>query len=366
MSETGPEPTPDPTETIAPAGRQRLAWATVHVVLLLVTLLCLWPVASGLAWAGVLAITTWPAYRRLRVACGGRPTLSALVMTLLVVLLVAVPLALAGRMLIRELVPAIRQATVWLEAMPGPPGWLQSVPWLGDLWEMLRTAAMTGHLQTGEWLQSLVVPGTRALGLVARALGQTVLAILTLFFLYRNGEGYEHQIGAITRYWLGERAAAVFGPIRGALQAVFIGVILAAAAQGLVAMLGYVAVGLEAPIVLGTVTAVLAVLPFAAVLVWGTAGVGLIVTGAWVKGVALLLWGTLAVSSVDNVVRASVLSGSARLPYLQSLIALIGGLAVFGPLGLFIGPALLAVWLGLWQEWREAAPPPAPGEGDPA
>jgi predicted PurR-regulated permease PerM len=231
---------------------------------------------------------------------------------------------------------------------------------LADLWQQVRAADVAAHLKVGEWLQPLLGPGTRALGAVARTLGQTVLAILTLFFLYRNGDRYQQQIAEVARYWLGDRANDLLVPIRGALQAVFIGVILAAAAQGLVALLGYLAVGLEAPFVLGAVTAVLAILPFAAVLIWGAAGVGLIISGAWIKGVALLIWGMLAVSSVDNLVRASVLSGTARLPYLQSLIALIGGLAVFGPLGLFIGPALLAVWIGLWQEWTQPAPT---GEG---
>jgi predicted PurR-regulated permease PerM len=249
--------------------------------------------------------------------------------------------------------------------MPDPPAWLTQLPLLPDLWGQIRAAVAAGDLPFGEWLQPLLAPGTRALGALARTIGQTILALLTLFFLYRNGDRYQQQIATTARYWLGERARAVFGPIRGALQAVFVGVILAAAAQGLVAMLGYLAVGLEAPVVLGLTTALLAVLPFAAVLVWGTVGIGLIVAGSWAQGIGLLIWGMVAVSSVDNLVRASILSNTARLPYLQSLIALIGGVAVFGPLGLFIGPALLAVWIGLWQEWAQSAAATAGPAGPP-
>jgi predicted PurR-regulated permease PerM len=350
-----------PPESPSAEGRQKLAWAVVHILLLGLTLTLLSPVASGLCWAAVLAITTWPAYRHLHRALGRRPTLSALVMTLLVIVLGAIPLVVAGRMLAYELGPLAIQAPQWLETMPGPPAWLGNQPLLQDLWRQAREAVMASHLKAGEWLRPLLLPGGKALGALFRTLGQTVLAVLTLFFLYRNGEHYQHQVKAIARYWLGPRADDVLVPIHRALQAVFVGVILAAAAQGLVAMVGYLAVGLEAPVILGAVTALLAVLPFGGVLVWATAGIGLLISGAWIKGIGLLLWGAIAVSSVDNLVRASVLSGSVRLPYLQSLIALIGGVAVFGPLGLFIGPALLAVWIGLWQEWTEAAPPPEPG-----
>jgi predicted PurR-regulated permease PerM len=352
------------TDPIPPPARQRLAWALVHLTLIAVTGLCLRPVSAGLAWAAVLAMATWPVYQRLRRHLGGHPTLSALAMTGLVTLLVAVPLALAARLLALELGPALRTAGRWLATTPAPPAWMTSLPLLLELWAQIQAAVTDGDVQAGDWLQPLLAPGGRALGALARTIGQTVLAVLTLFFLYRNGDRYQQQIATTARYWLGERAQAVFGPIRGALQAVFVGVILAAAAQGLVAMLGYLAVGVEAPVVLGVLTALLAILPFAAVLVWGTVGVGLIAAGSWAQGIGLLIWGMVAVSSVDNLVRASILSNTARLPYLQSLIALIGGLAVFGPLGLFIGPALLAVWMGLWQEWAPAATA-APPEASP-
>jgi predicted PurR-regulated permease PerM len=91
--------------------------------------------------------------------------------------------------------------------------------------------------------------------------------------------------------------------------------------------------------------------------VWGSAGVWLLLTGQTVAGVGLLLWGALVVSSVDNLIRPLVISSATRIPFLLVMFGVLGGLVAFGPVGLFLGPVVLAVLLGVWQEWLDAGQP---------
>jgi Cation transport ATPase len=134
-------------------------------------------------------------------------------------------------------------------------------------------------------------------------------------------------------------------------RAVVYGLILAALGQGLLAGLGYYVAGIQAPILFGAITALLAIIPMGATLVWLPTGIALILTNQLWPGVGLILWGFFAVSTIDNIIRPLVISGTSRIPFLLVLFGVLGGLKAFGAIGLFIGPIILAVLLSVWQAW---------------
>ena len=129
--------------------------------------------------------------------------------------------------------------------------------------------------------------------------------------------------------------------------------ILGAIAQGVVAGIGYWIFGVKAPVLLGAVTVLIALIPFGAPLVWGSLSVWMMVTGNVWAGIGLLLWGVLLVSWMDNIVRPLVISNATRMPFLLVVFGVLGGVLAFGLVGLFIGPVLLAVSLAIWREWLE-------------
>ena len=129
--------------------------------------------------------------------------------------------------------------------------------------------------------------------------------------------------------------------------------IATALGQGLVAGLGYWWAGLPAPVLLGAVTALIAMIPFGTPFAWGSLGVWLLVSGDTAAGIGLLLWGTLVVSWVDNLVRPLVISNATQIPFLLVMFGVLGGLAAFGLVGLFLGPVVLAVLMAVWREWIE-------------
>jgi Ca2+-transporting ATPase len=114
---------------------------------------------------------------------------------------------------------------------------------------------------------------------------------------------------------------------------------------------GYFVAGVKAPVLFGAITALLALIPMGATLVWMPIGIYLIFMDQFWPGIGLLLWGFLVVSTVDNVIRPLVISGASRVPFLIVLFGVLGGLTAFGAVGLFLGPVILAVLLSVWQAW---------------
>jgi predicted PurR-regulated permease PerM len=329
--------------------------ASSLVLLLLVGVTCrmLMPFGEGIGWALVLGGVTWPGYRKLRALLGNRPTVAAGVMTVLVFLAVALPIMWIVSRAVSEAAPAISIMTDLVRTPLHVPGWLDRWPWIqapvhrafDDL-----AAVDPGVLMRQLWPR-VAEPGSHALQSVARTIFQVIVTLFTLFFVYRDGDSYREQCASVMRYWLGERADRLWNPIKNAMRAVFVGVLLAATSQGLVAALGYALAGLKAPALLGGLTAIAAMLPFGATLIWGSAAFALYAAGSTWKALFMLIWGIALVSTVDNIVRPLVISGTARLPYLQVFFAFLGAATTFGSIGLFLGPAMLAVWLVLWEEW---------------
>lgn len=323
-----------------------------------------------LAWAAILAYVTWPAYARLRRVMPGRPGLSALVMTLVMTVAAVGPLLWVIIVLRSELagvwgsweghVPRIDQML---------PPFIRDIPWLGtELERFLRRLEdpAARRAQLSNWWEAW---GSQAAGLVG-GIGRNAtkfgLALITLFFVYRDGEKLLTQIRAVLLRFLGGGVNDYLGAAGATTKAVVYGIVLTALAQGTLAGLGYWFVGLNSPVLLGALTAVIALIPFGTPFVWGAISLWLFIKGDTVAGAALAAWGILVVSWVDNLIRPLVISNATHIPFLLVLFGVLGGLTAFGLIGLFIGPVVLAVLLAIWREWSEEAqehmppPPPAP------
>ncbi len=317
------------------------------------------PFLTSLAWAAILAYATWPVYRRVRALCRGRDLGAALLMTALVVLAVALPVTGLSVALADDVAAVVRLARGWVEDPPPLPAWAADLPVVGPSltgW-YAALAANPGALrrllvERASWWTQAVLRAVGGLGQNAAKLG---LTLLTVFFLYRHGEALLGQARQVIRRLAGERVRDRLEAVGDTVRGVCYGVLLTALAQGLLAGLGFWAAGVRAAVLLGALTAVLALLPFGPPLVWAPVALWVLATGPVWKGVALLLWGALAVSGVDNVLRPYFIGGAARVPFLLVFLGVLGGVGAFGLLGLFIGPSILAVLLALWREWAAEA-----------
>jgi predicted PurR-regulated permease PerM len=334
---------------------RRIVLAGLLGGLLLAGYVVMRPFLVAIAWAAILAYIAWPIQRRARSLLGDRRTLAALVMTTLLSLALGVSLLWLGFLLQGEGVAAVREAAAQLRAGLRLPEAVVRIPWFGAWLQERLLELGTDQAAWGRQLSDLAERwGVRLLRL-AGDMGLNLLgfgvALLTSFFLFRDGDRLLAQLRGVLLDLLGERVDAYLQAVGDTTRAVVYGLLLAALAQGLLAGLGYWAAGVDAPTFWGAVTVMAALIPFGAPLVWGSIGLWLLLQGHVGAGIGLLLWGALVVSWVDNLVRPLVISGVAKTPFLLVLFGVLGGLAAYGLIGLFVGPVVLAVLLALWREW---------------
>ncbi len=332
-----------------------LVGAGVIAALVLGGFLVLQPFLVPVAWAAILAYTTWPVYRRIRTWLRGSQVWASLLMTTLLILAVAGPVILLSLTLANEAGEAYRAAIAVAAHPPEVPGWFRGLPWIGE-----RVVGWRANLQSDpQWWQGWLTQNAdwvtdRVLGFVGdvgRNLIRIALTLLTVAFLYFHGETLNDRARTVVHRLAGGRVASLIQIAGDTIRAVWYGMLLTATVQGILAGLGFWAVGFPAPVLLGAVTAFLALLPFGPPLLWLPAGLWLLIQGTLWKGVALLAWGALAVSGIDNILRPLFIGGATRIPYLLVLFGVLGGLATFGLLGLFLGPTILSLLLVLWREW---------------
>jgi predicted PurR-regulated permease PerM len=226
-------------------------------------------------------------------------------------------------------------------------------PWLASMWPQ-DTAALRDLLsQNGEALSGLLldVAGAAAAGVVD--LG---MALLIAFFFFRGGDAWAAGTRALVDRLTGPQGAHLLEVAWKTTVGVVYGVLGAAVAQGVLAGLGYAVVGLPSPALLGFVSFCAALLPMGTMVVWGPAGLWLIVSGDWFWGALLLIWGGV-VGSVDNLIRPYFIGRGADLPFLLVLLGVIGGIVAFGFLGLFLGPVVLALVYTLVREGGQSLTP---------
>lgn len=343
-------------EDVSAPWLRRLIVASLLAGLVLLAFQVLASFIVPVVWAVIIAYVTWPSNARLRVALRGRTSAAALLMTIAITAAVIVPIIWFVLMLRTEVIGAYEHVAALLAAgqLRVPDGLLR-LPVVGDwLHETAdRMARDPSNLSTE--IKQLVDRSSgeiaHVIGGVGRNLVKLTIAMLSLYFMYRDGETIAVQVKRMLEKFVGERVDGYLEAIGSTVKAVVYGLVLAAVAQGLMAGVGYWVAGLPAPVFLGTLTALSALIPFAAPVMWGAAGLWLLLTGKTAAAIGLFIWGTIAVSWIDNVVRPLVISSATRIPFLLVLFGVLGGLESFGLVGLFIGPVILAVLIAIWREW---------------
>ncbi len=318
--------------------------------------LVLYPFFSAILWAGILTYTTWPVYEWVRLRGRIGHVAAAGVMVAAVAVVVVLPLALAvpgGANEIDHIRQTVQQA---LQAgLPGAPSWLPGVPVVGPgmatLWN--NWAADLSSMVTffrpyfgiaGEVLLSI------ALGL-ANGVLLFGLALFVAFFFYAAGERLAAHAVAILRRVAGAQADRLITVTGSTIRGVVYGILGTAIVQGILTTFGLWVTGVPRPLLLGVIAGGLSVLPIGAPVVWIPSGLWLMSQGNIVWGVVLLVYGVVAVSGADSVIRPFFIARGAKLPFLLTMLGVLGGALAFGLLGVFVGPVLLGVGYTLVVEY---------------
>ena len=337
---------------------QHVAIGVLAFALVLLGLFTLRNFLGALVWAGIFTIALWPLYTRAAVRCGTsrHNTLLAGGFTLAVALVFIVPLGLVGVQLAED----SHQAAEWLRSAQEKgipePAVMHRLPFVQaqvDSWWQ-QNLADPGHAKdlVQRTTRGHVGDLSRKIGeQVARRLTLFVFTLLTVFFLFKEGHDLTQQLRRAAARAFGPRGQRVGMQIIASVHGTVNGLVLVGLGEGVLLGVVYAIAGVPHPTVFGALTAVAAMVPFAAPVVFGIAALLLAAQGSVVWAVALLVLGFAITFTADHFVRPVLIGGATKLPFIWVLLGILGGVEAWGLIGLFLGPAIMAALILLWREW---------------
>jgi predicted PurR-regulated permease PerM len=183
---------------------------------------------------------------------------------------------------------------------------------------------------------------------------QVFFVLFTLYYLLRDSEVIMPAIRRSLPLTEGQ-ADVIFERTGEVISASVNGVLVISAIQGLLGMIAFYALELPSALLWGVIMFLLSTIPMAgSAIVWAPAAIYLFATGHWIKAALLVAWGALVIGMIDNVLRPRLVGKRAKLHELIIFFSVLGGLQVFGVLGLFVGPVVAAIALALVEVFQRS------------
>lgn len=347
----------------------RPTWIALSAALAIALYLCwrmIQPFANVLLWAIVLSVVFMPLHRRLERRLG-RPWLSAAISTLIVVVTIVVPVTFVTIAVIGELRDLAGAAAVhegrWLDSLP--PVFDPVILWLDPYvdFEALQSPAFVRE-RLEAWSGTLANSTLGVVGGVASTLVQTLLVVFTLYYLFRDGSAIRESLFDALPLE-NDRTRDIMLRMRAVVGATVYGVLVIAGIQGALGFFIFWALALPSPLLWGVVMFFLSMIPMAgAFLVWAPAAAYLALTGGMTKAIVLTAWGVMVVGTIDNVLSPRLVGKRASMHELLIFFAVLGGIDVFGVIGVVLGPVVVATTLALLEVIRQAQTPPSERDKD--
>ena len=323
------------------------------------------PFLSALLVAGVLAIATWPAYERLRSNLRGNSTISASVMLVLILATTIVPIALLAEAAADHVPPLFAAVRDWRADGLRVPEQVKSIPVVGEsIYQWLLTL-LADRTQSAALLQRALEPAGKLSFALVRLLGDGILQMLLVafivFFYYRDGERIAQLTHRISRRLSGQMSDEVLSIVVGTTRSVFVSIVGTAAAQAIVAYIGFLIAGVPGAFLLSVGTFVLSVVPMGPVVLWGGAAIWLYMQGEPGWAIFMAIWGAAVISSIDNFLKPLLIARGSTLSLALIFLGVLGGVLAFGFIGVILGPVLLALGVSLGRAWISTRNSEVPG-----
>jgi predicted PurR-regulated permease PerM len=313
------------------------------------------PFLAPIGWALFIAFLLFPVHAWLTRKLHGRPSWSAGLLTFATLLIIIGPLTALGAAFAAQVAELLRYAQSFAaEHAPSQASDLENVPVLGPAIAWLQDNTGVSLAQIQAWavqgartvLGSLASLGRQAfVGALGTVVG-FVMMMFILFFMIRDGRSMFGTFRALIPMSPEERTR-LFSHLASVTRAMVFGTGVTALTQGVLVGIGFAIVGLPSPIVFGVLAALFALVPMAGTpVVWVPAAIVLALQDRLYAALFMLIWGGL-VTMIDNILRPLLVSGRAQVGTLTVFIGVLGGVSAMGPIGVFLGPLVLALVIAL-------------------
>jgi len=299
------------------------------------------PFMLVLLWAVVLAIVARRPFTALR-TWGRGPSLSALLATLGTVLAVLVPVTIVAFGVVQQVASVLPQGQRFIRETLNPEAaWYKWASGYVDLGKWLDPSAISSRLEAIG--KSAAASSVSLLGDVLSTAVQFILVLFTVFYLLRDSETLIGGLGGflpLSKEQFDRFLVRCHDVIAASLR----GVLFIAAIQGALGGIGFWALGISSPMFWGVVMFFLSMIPMAgAFIVWVPVAVYLAATGHYWKATLLTVWGGGVIGMADNLLRPRMVGSRTRLHELVVFFSVLGGINVFGVLGIIAGPVVIAM-----------------------
>lgn len=307
----------------------------------------------------IIGFASWPLYSRLVHACGGRTTLTATLALLIIILVLVVPLSVALYYSVNEASNLVSWLLAANRTGVEPPAWIVSFPMVGERLGTYWTEYLGQPHALGTWIE--MISGQHLGNIYRMALSATgnafhimltvLFMLITLLFVYKDGHRMAGQLDILGERILPLRWHRFSRVVPATISATVTGMGLIAIGEGLVLGVAYWVAGVPSHVLLGVITAFMAMIPGGAPLSFTLVSLYLIGSGQHIAGFGLFAWGAIELFIVDKTLRPRLVGGPVKLPFLPTFFGLVGGVKTMGFVGLFIGPVLMALIVAIWREW---------------
>lgn len=312
--------------------------------------LMLRPFLAVLAWAVVLVIVFYPVHKQLAQRIKRRG-LCAMLSSALVILIVVLPLVFLTVAVTNELAGAVRNLPAHMDQLVDPSG--QVSTWIRDRLGMDAHGIqqfLVEQLRT--YSSAILGRSVGIMGNVLSAVVKTFFVIITMYYLFRDGDQIVKALPDALPFGT-DQSEALLARITQVISASVYGVVTIALLQGLLGGLAFWILGVPSPLLWAVVLAFICMIPLAgSFFVWLPAAIYLMLTNHFTKGILLIIWGAVVISSIDNLLRPKLIKNQTKLHELFVFFSVLGGMSMFGLLGIVLGPVILAITLGLLDTFK--------------
>jgi predicted PurR-regulated permease PerM len=347
--------------------RQTIVFLSALVLLVLVLAIVItWHFLRPFAFAVILAVVFYPLHQHMLRFTKGRTGTASLLSTLAVILVFGVPAFTittiganeafgAAHYLSRRSAEEGGFTAFATRVLSGPVSYVGH--WI-DLSKFDIHAIVTSNVQ--KISLGMVGFGAAVFSNLARLTVDALITFVILFFLFREGKQWAYRAGKIMPI-SDDRVGRLYQNISDTIIANVYGILTVGVVQGILTGIAMKIVGMPSAMLLGLGAGFASIIPVVgSSIVWGPVAIYLFVQGAMWKAVFLLVWGTVVVSSMDNILRPWVVGGRVELHPMVLLFFILGGVEAFGFLGLFLGPVVASVLAAVFGMLREELTEPAP------